>query len=266
MRHRLPLASCPRPSRASDSAVRAVRAIGNWIAESAPQWRSSAAADGELSDRRIPLTLGVAPTYGPAMSTIQMTRARSLSFLLLACLLHTTQANADYRSIVLADGAAPYYRLADAETPIAFDASPWHEDAVADSDGVSFDQPGIITSNSDGAIYVNGSGGLQRAPSANPAAYSIDGWFQLDGITLNQALVARVRADNTWAQMVSIGEDGHLRHLVWDGGEQIIVGTSVITSGQPFHVAITASNDGMMRLYLNGVEDDAARHRDDGRR
>ena len=178
-----------------------------------------------------------------------------MSFLLLACLLHTTQANADYRSIVLADGAAPYYRLADAETPIAFDASPWHEDAVADSDGVSFDQPGIITSNSDGAIYVNGSGGLQRAPSANPAAYSIDGWFQLDGITLNQALVARVRADNTWAQMVSIGEDGHLRHLVWDGGEQIIVGTSVITSGQPFHVAITASNDGMMRLYLNGVED-----------
>ena len=189
------------------------------------------------------------------MSPTQPARHLWLSFLMAVCLLHAAQANADYASVVLADGAAPYYRLADAETPIAFDASPWHEDAVADPDGVSFDQPGIIPSNGDGAVYVNGAGGLQRTPSANPTAYSIDGWFQLDGMVLNQALVARVRADNTWAQMLSIGEDGHLRHLVWDGGEQIIVGTSVITSGQPFHAAITASNDGMMRLYLNGVED-----------
>lgn len=203
---------------------------------------------------RISLTVEVAPTYGPGAMSSFAHRAL-LSFLIALCVLPAAPANADYRSVVLADGAAPYYRLADAETPIAFDASPRHDDAVADPDGVSFDQPGIVTSNGDGAIYVNGNGGLQRAPSPDPTAYSIDGWFQLDGTPGYQALIARVRADNTWAQLLSIDADGHLRHLVWDGGEQILVGTSTITPGQPFHVAVTASNDGVMRIYFNGVED-----------
>jgi hypothetical protein len=74
------------------------------------------------------------------MPTIRIARGQWPSFLVAICLLPTTRAHADYGSLVLADGAAPYDRLADAESPIAFDASPWHEDAVADPDG---DQPGI---------------------------------------------------------------------------------------------------------------------------
>ena len=111
------------------------------------------------------------------------------------------------------------HRLADAGPSTAADASSLGESASFEAAGIEFSQPGLLTSDPDLAIALDGSTGATRSASADPTAYTLETWFRYSGNPSPQVLIARIRADTTWAQLLGISAEGRLQHWVWDGHE-----------------------------------------------
>lgn len=91
----------------------------------------------------------------------------------------------------------------------------------------------------------------------DPTAYTISAWVRPETI---QAQDIFVRTDSSgpttnFSHQLRMNSSGQFEHYAYDGAAQSVVGTTVATAGQWYHVVGTAQNGGALRLYVNGVEE-----------
>ncbi len=94
----------------------------------------------------------------------------------------------------------------------------------------------------------------------NPTAYTVEMWVKPSGGTY-QNIFNRCLSSNplgNYSQQLYIDNDGKFSYYIWDGSGHTTTGTTVVAADTWYHVAITAENNGMMRLYVNGLEEGTA--------
>lgn len=91
--------------------------------------------------------------------------------------------------------------------------------------------------------------------------YSYEAWVMLNN-NVNQNIIVYSDAasgpGSAYSNQLKTDASGHFVHYTFDGSGKSVVGTTVINTGQWYHVAITAKNGGVMRLYVNGFEEGTA--------
>ncbi len=178
--------------------------------------------------------------------------------LLIAC-----RSYADYSSVVLSDGAAPYYRLDEQTGRTAVDASPlnlhgaytagWCPPACPPDD-VIFGEAGILLGDPGSSVFMVGSG-VVVPPRADTASYTIEGWFRLTGSVAPRALIARHDATDTWVHALLTNSAGKFQYTVKGTVGSSVVSSTTVIADTTYHVAATLEASGRIHLYINGVEE-----------
>src|SRR5688572_1018246 len=63
---------------------------------------------------------------------------------------------------------------------------------------------------------------------------------------------------SAWSHRIATTSDGRFFHYLYDGGAKSIIGNTTAVVDKWYTVSITASNSGLMRLYVDDVEDAVA--------
>ena len=98
---------------------------------------------------------------------------------------------------------------------------------------------------------------LELPYATEPSAYTIAMWVKpTDATQVNIIFRVDGSASPTMvSEQIRINSSGKFEHYTNDGTGKTVTGTTVVQAGSWYHVAIVASNNGMARLYVNGVEE-----------
>jgi hypothetical protein len=145
--------------------------------------------------------------------------------------------------------------------------------AVADMDGDG-KMDIVLTSHTDNLVKVlyagapsgkslsfNGTDGFGKVTIPTPTAYTIEMWVKPADVT--SRIIGAISDDTGPAtsyntHQIGITSDHKFQHYLYDGQLRFVTGTTTVVAGQWYHVAITASNNGQMRLFVNGAEEGTA--------
>lgn len=175
----------------------------------------------------------------------------------------TPTAVSSYSESVRADGATAYYRLAESNGPIAFDASGFMRDGTyVTGASLTFQQPGLLPGDSDPAILVEHSGVLVP-DNTSPSDETIEGWFRPTANVDAKALIVRVDNTGSWTRMLWIsGSWPALNRFTYsfvaNGAQYDLVGQTTVVPNATYHVAVTRktlAGTSEVTLYVNGVEE-----------
>ena len=89
-------------------------------------------------------------------------------------------------------------------------------------------------------------------------SYTIESWVKFNGTTANQNVIVGTNASGAlaaYSHQIRTDATGRFVHYTFDGGPQSVVGTTIAVTNRWYHVAIVAENDGVSRLFVNGVEE-----------
>jgi len=155
-----------------------------------------------------------------------------------------------------ADGPLAEFHLGEASGPVASDATGNGNHGTYSSTGVSYLQPALTT---DPSAAVSVSVGAVSVPNAPPTltAYTIEAWIKPTTVSA-QNILTRTDASgpgNSWSAELRLNASGMLEHYLWDGSAKLVTGTTVVQPGGIYHVVGTATNGGLMHLYVNGGEE-----------
>jgi hypothetical protein len=173
------------------------------------------------------------------------------------------QAAISYESMVLSDGAGPYYRLDEAGGTIAFDASAAGHTATYVSHGrLQFSQPGLLSKENDAAVMVSGAG-VELPATTSPVTESIEGWFRPTDNVDARPLVVRVDAAGAWQRMLWITAGWPVVNkfaysFIVASTQYNVVGTTTVMPNRTYYVVVTLNltgNTSVVRLYVNGVQE-----------
>lgn len=113
----------------------------------------------------------------------------------------------------------------------------------------------------DYSLYFDGSGEyvLVNDPT-NLTAYTVSAWVRPIDTTSVMVWNRRINGNtgNQGSNHIRINSSGQFQHYLFDGALKTVTGSTSVVSGTWYHVAITSSNSGTMRLYVNGVEEGTA--------
>ncbi len=107
------------------------------------------------------------------------------------------------------------------------------------------------------ALSLNGSTSLDISYPTDFNGYAVSLWVKPNSAATNQVIVDR-RSSSYAGTLgeIRINADGKFEHLLTVGGAlKTITGSTIVQSGTWYHVAVTAKSDGVMHLYVNGVEE-----------
>ncbi len=108
------------------------------------------------------------------------------------------------------------------------------------------------------SLDLNGTNQSVNIPdTVQPVAYTVALWVRPDVIRA-QSIVVRTNASGPAVlrtHQIRMSGQGVFEHYTVAGNARTVTGTTVAVAGQWYHVAITAGNDGFMRLFVNGVEE-----------
>ncbi|MBL7812771.1 MAG: choice-of-anchor D domain-containing protein [Bacteroidetes bacterium] len=87
-------------------------------------------------------------------------------------------------------------------------------------------------------------------------AYTIEAWVKLNSTSNQNIILASDGAGPTsnWSHQIRFN-GGKFEHYTYDGGTKFVVGSTTASTGQWYHVAITATNGGVAKLFINGTEE-----------
>ncbi|MFH0907421.1 MAG: MBG domain-containing protein [bacterium] len=110
------------------------------------------------------------------------------------------------------------------------------------------------------ALAFDGSDDYVVLPLSNsPTAYTIEAWVKPKTAG---PMSAFLRTDGNplvnYSHQLRITGAGNFEHFLWDGTNKTVTGTTVMQTGRWYHIAGTARNGGVMRLFVNGREEGAA--------
>ncbi len=115
------------------------------------------------------------------------------------------------------------------------------------------------------ALSFDGTDDYITAPINSPTSYTIETWVNLSTITTNNAIndvILRFtqtgNPTTTASHQLHINASGQLEHYTFDGVGKTVIGSTVLNPNQWYHVAIAAESNGLMRLFVNGVEEGTA--------
>ncbi|MBI2429172.1 MAG: VCBS repeat-containing protein, partial [Ignavibacteriales bacterium] len=96
--------------------------------------------------------------------------------------------------------------------------------------------------------------GITHLPS-----YTFEMWVKPAVVTNQNIFVTTTSNGPTvnWSGQLRIN-GGKFQHYLFDNNTKTVTGTTTVTVGEWYHVAITAMQNGMMRLYVNGYEEGTA--------
>ena len=101
---------------------------------------------------------------------------------------------------------------------------------------------------------------LDLSMPTSPTTYTIAAWVR-PARTDAANIIARTSSSGTtthWSHQLRITASGLFEHYTWDGSARIVTGTSAIEVDAWYFAAVVATNDGDVRLYVNGQEEGAA--------
>ncbi len=113
-----------------------------------------------------------------------------------------------------------------------------------------------------GGQSLDGNGTSQYvniADANHPTAYTISAWVKPDTIRA-QSIVVRTDGSGpttAWSHQIRMTTAGQFQAYTYDGAVKSITGITTAVAGQWYHVAVTAQNSGVMRLFVNGTEEGA---------
>jgi len=174
----------------------------------------------------------------------------------------TVTISSPYSLLVLDSGPAAYYRLDELSGLVAFDSSGNGNDATITSVGVSYNQTGAISGDSDAAMLFNGSTGYIDCTSGDLGTdqqtnFTIEAWIKLSNTTFvtNPRIAGNNRPTVTNAGFAFyIGAGG--TSISFDVGANGTVAHATasftFTAGTYYHVAGTYDGTSVI-LYVNGV-------------
>lgn len=126
-----------------------------------------------------------------------------------------------------------------------------------DSFAVKMPQPG-----SGYALQFDGINDFVAAPApAISGAYTFETWVRFSSAVTAQQNILATSTGNpaaSYAYQIKTDVNGRFVHHAHPNGTQTITGTTVADSGRWYHIAITATENDMIRLYVNGVEEGTA--------
>ncbi len=143
-------------------------------------------------------------------------------------------------------------------------------DSAGNNNGTFFGGTAVYaTGKSGNAIDLDGSNDYVELPYASdPSAYTIAAWIKPTNIS-NVNVFSRT---NSSGPLVNLSDQlrivptydyngdpvpgqGVFQHLTRTVSDHVLTGTAIVRPNAWYHVAIVATSDGLMRLYVNGQED-----------
>lgn len=165
-------------------------------------------------------------------------------------------ASNSYSSSVLADAALGYWRLGDAISGTAFDAS-GHGNTGTYLNGVTLGLTGALTNDADPAAGFDGADdyvSVADAPSLRPAQLTLEAWARPDAPLPGYATILMKSSTNSWTDGYGLYYDntpGNISFFVNHWSANVVKGT--LPAGQWSHV-VGIYDGAMLRLFINGVQ------------
>ena len=111
-----------------------------------------------------------------------------------------------------------------------------------------------------GLVFDGADDYLELPSPTNPTTYTIAAWVK-PANTDAANIIARTSSSGPtthWSHQLRISSSGAFEHYTWDGSARIVTGTTAIEADAWYFVVSIATNDGDVRLYMNGQEEGAA--------
>ncbi|MEW6061492.1 MAG: LamG-like jellyroll fold domain-containing protein, partial [Bacteroidota bacterium] len=92
--------------------------------------------------------------------------------------------------------------------------------------------------------------------TTSPTAYTVEMWVK-PSVTTNANIFVRTDAtgpNSAYSHQLRI-ENGKFAHYLYDGASYTLSSATTISANTWYHVAIVATNNGSMKLYLNGTDE-----------
>ncbi|MFH1883134.1 MAG: LamG domain-containing protein [Planctomycetota bacterium] len=136
-------------------------------------------------------------------------------------------------------------------------------DDSAGSANDTFDggMPNYVVGKFEQALEFDGTDDFVNLPyTSDPTVYTISAWVKPVRISPASIVVRTSDAGPTthWSHQLRIQSSGVFEHYAWDGSERRVLGTTVIKAGTWYSVVLVATNNGDVRLYVNGQEEGTA--------
>ena len=193
--------------------------------------------------------------YGKQL--VRMAAAMTVAVAVLVGLAGT--AAASYLSVVTADNPYAYWRLGDSSGTTT-DAVGSHTGTY--NGGVTLGAAGIPGAGTDKAVTLNGTDGYIDIADTYHTALTVEAWVKFDqGATNDIAILGWTNGagGDLYSPTLATDATGHVVARLYDVAiEQRISTAPVKDDGTWTYVALTASNNGALALYVNGVQQGTA--------
>ena len=106
------------------------------------------------------------------------------------------------------------------------------------------------------ALQFNGTNSYLQMFTGNMDNYTLEMWVKFDS-TADQGIICRTSANGPFMEFShSIWiQSKHFVHYTYDGNANSVTETDTVMAGTWYHVAVTATSFGVMKLFVNGVEE-----------
>ncbi|MDH5701030.1 MAG: LamG domain-containing protein, partial [Nitrospirota bacterium] len=118
--------------------------------------------------------------------------------------------------------------------------------------------PNYTVGKIDQALEFDGTDDYVNLPyTSDPIAYTISVWIKPAGMSPSSIVVRTSNAGPTthWSHQLRIDSSGVIEHYAWDGSERRVLGTTAIEVDTWYSLVAVATNNGDVRLYVNGREE-----------
>jgi len=113
---------------------------------------------------------------------------------------------------------------------------------------------------SQGLLFDGADDYIELPLATSPTTYTITAWVK-PSRTDAASIIARTSSSGTtthWSHQSRINSSGVFEHYTYDGSARAVAGTTAIEADTWYFVAVTATNNGDARLYVNGQEEGTA--------
>lgn len=99
--------------------------------------------------------------------------------------------------------------------------------------------------------------------ATDPTAYTIEMWVKFNSVSSAQNIITRTSAFGPnvhYTHALFLNSESKIVHYVYfdEVASNSVVGSTTIVPGKWYHIAATATNGGLMHLFINGVEEGVA--------
>jgi hypothetical protein len=150
-----------------------------------------------------------------------------------------------------------YWPFDESSGSTAADATGYHKDGSVIGGAV------WTTGKYGNALSFNGTNGAVVINDAtNPAKFTVCAWVKPASARKAANVIVRSNASGPtayYSQQLRINASGKFEAYVFDGGtSKTVTGTTTIQADAWYHIALTVSNNGQMRLYVDGAQEGSA--------